>query len=170
MSRCPGPHLLSCGVCGGTDAGLLARAEAAERERDRLRAALEKAKGPIAIAASYADSPEVSVGMRVHARDCARILPEINAALAEEAPCPFCGHDGPLCRDVWPTGQLLCTRHQGHAGEHIACLSGAGLHATQRWARHATKENGDCADWCRACEDEARARAALDRLEEVGNV
>ena len=65
---------------------LRARAEAAERELVRLRAALEKAKGPIAIAASYADAPEVSLGLRVHARDCARILPEINAALREEAP------------------------------------------------------------------------------------
>lgn len=55
-------------------------------EVERLRGALEKAKGPIAIAASYADAPEVSLGLRVHARDCARILPEINAALREEAP------------------------------------------------------------------------------------
>lgn len=58
--------------------------EQVKRELVRLRAALEKAKGPIAIAASYADAPEVSLGLRVHARDCARILPEINAALAGE--------------------------------------------------------------------------------------
>lgn len=55
-------------------------------EVERLRGALEKAKGPIAIAASYADAPEVSLGLRVHARDCARILPEINAALREADP------------------------------------------------------------------------------------
>lgn len=45
MSRCPGPHLLSCGVCGGTDAGLLARAEV-ERLRDRLQTVVDEQVSP----------------------------------------------------------------------------------------------------------------------------
>lgn len=53
-------------------------------DNERLRTALRLAEGPIAIAASYADQPHETVGMRVHAKDCARVLPEIHAALAKE--------------------------------------------------------------------------------------
>lgn len=62
-----------------------ARADAA-----RLRAALRLAEGPIAIAASYADQPRETMGMRVHAKDCARVLPEIRAALAGEGEAKRC--------------------------------------------------------------------------------
>ena len=53
-------------------------------DNERLRKALRLAEGPIAIAASYADQPCETMGMRAHAKDCARVLPEIRAALAGE--------------------------------------------------------------------------------------
>ena len=64
--------------------------EAMDAENERLRAVLRLAEGPIAIAASYADQPCETMGMRVHAKDCARVLPEIRAALAGEGEAKRC--------------------------------------------------------------------------------
>src|SRR5690606_10994584 len=62
----------------------------ARADAERLRAVLRLAEGPIAIAASYANQPCETMGMRVHAKDCARVLPEIHAALAGEGEAKRC--------------------------------------------------------------------------------
>lgn len=50
-----------------------------------------------------------------------------------------------------------------HTGTRQRAMREGIAEAISEGRRHATKQNGDCADWCRACEDEARARAEKAR-------
>lgn len=67
------------------------KALAAERaawaaEVKGLRRALKIAEMDLAIAASYADEPDISAGLRSHARSCAKTLVSVRAALKGETP------------------------------------------------------------------------------------
>ncbi len=66
---------------------------AARKERGRLRdaapallAACRAARDELAVAASYADEPDIAVGLRVHARACAKALAIVDAAIASAVP------------------------------------------------------------------------------------
>jgi hypothetical protein len=63
------------------DANVDLRAEVA-----RLREALLVARQPCAIAASYLDDPNISIGLRLHAEDCAAAIRSIDAVLKKETP------------------------------------------------------------------------------------
>ena len=58
--------------------------ERAEAERERMREALRIARHPCAIAASYVDDKNISIGLKLHAESCVAALRAIDAALANE--------------------------------------------------------------------------------------
>lgn len=55
---------------------------AALNEIARLREALKAVRHPLQVAASYSHAPEVTMGLQLFGRDCAKVLARVDAALA----------------------------------------------------------------------------------------
>ena len=55
--------------------------DAAKAENRALREALKAARYELSVAASYADDPEATVGLRVHGKACAKALAAVDACI-----------------------------------------------------------------------------------------
>jgi hypothetical protein len=66
------------------DARALAERDALRAEVERLREALETARYPLSVAASYVDDRTISIGLRLHAESCVAALRAIDAARETE--------------------------------------------------------------------------------------
>ena len=60
---------------------ILAKLRADRAENRALREALKAARYELSVAASYADDPEATVGLRVHGKACAKALAAVDACI-----------------------------------------------------------------------------------------
>lgn len=68
--------------------GYEAGQKAAEAEVARLREALAQVRFPLEVAASYVGDPGNTLGMNIHAKDCAKALSVLDAVLEGKEPKP----------------------------------------------------------------------------------